>query len=635
MIEDPKPKKSLLDLTPIHTISFEELKSRASAGENFVSLQGYPVHTRDCKWNESRALELWMGDVSHMSKQKPIIADRPVLNKKDRPFTWSPSAINDFITCPAQYAAKRFYFTVPYEESEAMRQGTIEHKHLEDRLASKTPLPAGYTRGEKFCAALEGATANNGELIAEREMAITSDFKLTGWFDKNAWGRCKIDVTAIVGNKLTVLDWKGLALNTQIPTPDGWKTVETIATGDQLFAGDGSICKVVGKSPVFHRKCYKLKFKDGAEIVCDDQHLWPTNICTVPGSFDVRSAEEIYDLVSKGSGVSMPVAKAPQYAAKDLLIHPYVLGCWLGDGKHTAGEITKSNEALFSAISDCGYEVGPDISSDGKCQARTVYKLRGQLRKLGLLENKHIPTEYLQGDTSQRLALLQGLYDTDGSWNFTRKQAIFTTANRDFAAQVTELISSLGQKPYSIALTKHGFGKTIQAFDIIFTPNELNPFKAHRKAAEVPQVRAPHVMSHRRYIKTIEEIPSEPTQCIAVDSPDHTYLCTDRYITTHNTGKKKNDLLQLKINACFLSLAYPNVEVFNTKFVWLRDGEMTPKAPEGVFTKDQIPELWDEILEHTTRMQRAWECEEFHARQGGLCRSWCPVTECIHCGGRK
>ena len=629
-IIDFSPPEKTKTYTPIHTISFDEMRERAAAGETFVSLQGYPVSTRDHKWNEQVALNLWMGDLDHMNKK-----NRPeVLNKKGKPFTWSPSAINDYITCPMQYAAKRFYVTLPYVESEAMRQGTIEHKFLEDRIALKKPLPEGYDRGEKFCKGLEAATAG-GSLVAEREMAITEDMKLVDWFDKKAWGRCKIDVTAINGNKLSVLDWKGLALNTSIPTPDGWKTIETIAVGDQLFAGDGSICKVIGKSPVFNRKCYKLKFKAGAEVICDDHHLWPTNICTIPGSFAVRSTSEIHDLVSKGSGISMPVAKAPQYATKDLLIPPYVLGCWLGDGKHTSGEISKPNDDMFSAIEDCGYEVGPDISSKEGCMTKTVYALRGQLGKLGLLKNKHIPAEYLQGDASQRLELLQGLFDTDGSWNFTRKQAVFTTVCKEFAAQVTELIASLGQKPYNVELTKHGFGKTMQAFDVIFTPNELNPFKAHRKAAEVPQERLPYTRSNLRYIKTIEEIPDEPTQCIAVDSADHTYQCTDRYIVTHNTGKPKDDLLQLKINVCFLALAHPEINKFTGRFVWLKTGEMSPKGDEGVFTRDQIPELWSEILGHTKRMEQAWESEVFEPRSSGLCRAWCDVVSCVHCGKGK
>lgn len=127
------------------------------------------------------------------------------LNAKNKPFSWSPSAISDFITCPRSYAAKRFYLTVPYVESEAMRQGTIEHKHLEDRLRLNKPLPKGYERGEKYCRAFESA---GGKVIAEQELAIDRSMNFVSWFSTQAWGRCKIDITSVYPIKVFCGDWK-------------------------------------------------------------------------------------------------------------------------------------------------------------------------------------------------------------------------------------------------------------------------------------------------------------------------------------------------------------------------------------------------------------------------------------------
>lgn len=128
-------------------------------------------------------------------------------NKKGKKFSWSPSAISDFITCPMQYGARRFYETLPYVETEEMKAGTVEHKHLEDRLKLKKPLPEGFTRGEKYCLALEKATYD-GQLQLELELAIDRDMKFVKWLDKNAYGRCKIDVLAIVWPTATIVDWK-------------------------------------------------------------------------------------------------------------------------------------------------------------------------------------------------------------------------------------------------------------------------------------------------------------------------------------------------------------------------------------------------------------------------------------------
>lgn len=41
-----------------------------------------------------------------------------------------------------------------------------------------------------------------------------------------------------------------------------------------------------------------------------------------------------------------------------------------------------------------------------------------------------------------------------------------------------------------------------------------------------------------RTIESVEFTDTVPTQCIAVDSPSHTYLCTHSLIVTHNTNKK-------------------------------------------------------------------------------------------------
>ena len=128
-------------------------------------------------------------------------------NARGKAFSWSPSAIADYISCPTQYAARRFYETLPYVETEAMRAGTVEHKMLEDRLRDKKPLPAGLVRGEKYCSAIE-RSAHGGMIFAEMELAIDRNMKFVKWFSKEAYGRCKLDVLAMRGRNCSILDWK-------------------------------------------------------------------------------------------------------------------------------------------------------------------------------------------------------------------------------------------------------------------------------------------------------------------------------------------------------------------------------------------------------------------------------------------
>jgi hypothetical protein len=127
-------------------------------------------------------------------------------NARGKNFSWSPSAIADYVTCPAQYGAKRFYETIPYVETEAMRAGTAEHKALELRLQGK-PLPASYARGEKYCRVIETCAAG-GQIFTEKQLAINRDMKFVKWFAKDAYGRCQIDVLALKGKNCFVGDWK-------------------------------------------------------------------------------------------------------------------------------------------------------------------------------------------------------------------------------------------------------------------------------------------------------------------------------------------------------------------------------------------------------------------------------------------
>lgn len=69
--------------------------------------------------------------------------------------------------------------------------------------------------------------------------------------------------------------------------------------------------------------------------------------------------------------------------------------------------------------------------------------IRDELRRLDLLNNKHIPDIYLQASIEQRLALLQGLMDTDGSCS-KAGQCTFSQKGNRFKNEMLELLNSLG-----------------------------------------------------------------------------------------------------------------------------------------------------------------------------------------------
>jgi hypothetical protein len=369
------------------------------------------------------------------------------------------------------------------------------------------------------------------------------------WIDEPSGIRCRVRfdwLPSIQGGRLIIPDYKGLALDTPIPTPGGWTTVRNLQVGDQVFDASGAPCTVKAKSEVHMRQCYRVRFDDGSSVVCDDEHLWVTTAGrNSPGSrytTAVRSTEEIRQTL-KLYGQNqhrVAVAGAMQLPSVELPIHPYVLGCWLGDGNTNGGRISKPDQELFDRIADCGYEVAPVSPSAGSCPTRSVYGLQKQLRLAGLLGHKVIPQAYLRAGYAQRLELLRGLMDTDGSWNSTRHQAVFMTTDKALALAVRELACSLGQRAIVHTTTQTGFGVTVEAYPVTFTPvGGLNPFHLSRKANKV------HVpidkFSKRRVVVAVDPVPTVPTQCIAVDSPDRTYLCTESMIPTHNTTADASD----------------------------------------------------------------------------------------------
>lgn len=354
-------------------------------------------------------------------------------------------------------------------------------------------------------------------------------------------------VDVFLPRKKTLVDWKGLALDTPLPTPTGWTTMGDVQAGDLLIGSDGKPCKVLGKSEIHHRPCYRITFDDGQTVVADNEHLW----AVVSGSGNradsrVLNTEEIKNTLKLSNGQSRyRIANAQPLELTDaqLPIDPYVLGCWLGDGSVGTGRISKPDDEMFQHIQERGFDVGPaDAGTAEKgSPTRTVRGLIGLLKKCGMADRKFVPAAYLRASRQQRLDLLRGLMDTDGTWNRTRRKAVFEVTDRALAESVYELLVGLGQRAAFNAVQRKGFGKEVTAYMVSFTPvGGLNPFLSSVKADRVDVTS--EVRGSQRLIQSVEPVETVPTQCIKVDSPDSTYLCTKSMVVTHNT----TDLKKLK-----------------------------------------------------------------------------------------
>jgi hypothetical protein len=238
-----------------------------------------------------------------------------------------------------------------------------------------------------------------------------------------------------------------------------------------------------------------------------------------------RATQRLNHRVAVGQAWELPEA--------DLPLDPYVLGVWLGDGATNSGRITSADSEILDQLRYAGFK--PRYIS------RYDYSIAGLqplLREVGVFGAKHIPNLYLRGSFKQRLALLQGLVDTD-AWVSTKGQIVYTSKLRDLAENVVELVRSLGIKAYITTRMQRLPGRAEKRLyhQANFWPHVDFPIaRLTRKAARQSPPSSQESGKHRRVMLTaVDPVPSVPTRCIQVDSPSSLFLAGPNMVTTHNT----------------------------------------------------------------------------------------------------
>lgn len=333
---------------------------------------------------------------------------------------------------------------------------------------------------------------------------------------------------------------RALALNTPIPTPDGWRTMADLQVGDPIFDEAGRTRYVTATADWDDRSTYRVTFSDGSHIDADENHLWLTQTATERygnKSGATRTTLEILETLTRGAGTSnhsISWSAPVRYPQQLLPLDPYVLGLWLGDGVSIAGQIaTHADDAEEEAalIEQAGFSTKVFDNGPEGCLGRLigVYGLSTPLRAIGVFGDKHVPKAYLRGSVEQRLALLSGLMDSDGTVDADGR-CEFTNTNMNLVDAVAELVRSLGCSAHvSLRKRANGTSHKQDSWCVKFTP-EFVPFHLSRKLARIKPVRA----RKQHYIVSIEQIANQTTKCIEVDSPSHLFLAGN-YIPTHNS----------------------------------------------------------------------------------------------------
>jgi len=393
---------------------------------------------------------------------------------------------------------------------------------------------------------------------------------LLGFWYKGTQERRYKEALIMLGRK----NGKAVSLDTEIPTPDGWKQMKDIHNGDYVIGQDGQPARVVVESEIFHKPMYLVTFEDGATVKASADHIWTVqtkdsrrvnkyipisnkkrprqSVKDNNGWFDITTdeiAKGFKRVRADGKGTDykyrVPMCKPVQYSWKSLLVDPYTLGAWLGDGSSFDTGITCSDadrDEMIMLLSREGHECvwhthkGRAGSIVLNVQGRGLKNpLRSALQEIGVFKNKHIPEEYMHGSIEQRLALLQGLMDTDGTCS-KAGQCEFVQKSPVLSEQIVELISSLGLKATKTA--KHARIKDRDVgivYRIQFWTDKSMPcFRLERKRSRLKTKLAPRMQA--KSIVNVECIADEPSKCIAIDNKSHLYLVGRQYTATHNTS---------------------------------------------------------------------------------------------------
>ena len=339
---------------------------------------------------------------------------------------------------------------------------------------------------------------------------------------------------------------KQLALDTPIPTPEGWKTMADLKVGDRVFDEQGKPCHVVAKSPVDDtEQAYELVFRDGGRIVAGERHLWDVEYTHGKTREKQWTTGEIYRRTKQyrektkdnRSLIRIPVNQLLHLPERNLPLDPYLYGYWLGNGSATKPEITVRDSDVEDLIPLIPYPLHNRYPQTCGGSEILVYKaLKSILVKN--FRDKVIRPEYLRASETQRWALLQGLMDSDGCIGTRKGQGVYVSTIQELVESVQELLWSLGIKNAMTSCPSTRYGKPTgeTLYQIRFTAFTDQPVsKLHRKSIRRRE-REKKTRSCFHYLKEIKPLDDKvPMQCIQVDSPSHCYLAGRTMVKTHNS----------------------------------------------------------------------------------------------------
>ena len=256
---------------------------------------------------------------------------------------------------------------------------------------------------------------------------------------------------------------KCLAKGTKVVMYDGTlKNVEDVEVGDKLM-GDDSTPRNILSITFGIEQMYWVRQNKAVDYRVNESHILSLKRSRTEGKHkrgDILNinVKEFLEKSPKFKSNYKGYKVAVEFEEKELKIEPYFLGLWLGDGSKSKVSIYTKDKEVIDYLEDYSKKLGLELReyiTENKCpeysitnkqqiDGKTTFSLQKLLRDENILNNKHIPQEYLINSTKNRLELLAGLIDSDGYYDKKVNGYEITFKDEDLAQQLKYLCDTLG-----------------------------------------------------------------------------------------------------------------------------------------------------------------------------------------------
>jgi predicted phage terminase large subunit-like protein len=341
----------------------------------------------------------------------------------------------------------------------------------------------------------------------------------------------------------------------------GWITHGELKVGDLVFGSNGKPTEVVAVGQEIYDLDHEIEFQGGQKLTAHAEHEWFIRRISRNREWDIvetkhlvtsaRTGKPLLQVFGppgkRGSQFAFAVPCTPSliYQESILPMDPYVMGAILGDGCSVDARIThhKDEKEIIREIERKGYvrtstsyytAAGSSNTRFGNTGGRHSSRMLREMKSSGIYGNKHIPRVYFASSERQRLELLAGLIDTDGTVCKSTSRVSISTCSDQLRDDYVELIRSLGQRPYVCTtqpcLSTSGIQGKKPTHNVVFQSTRddiptVLPRKRIWRTVALPPLG----------ITAIRKVPAQPGKCIQVAAADGMYLVGEGLIPTHNS----------------------------------------------------------------------------------------------------